>query len=139
MKNVELERAEEVQCTLETPRFRRVRRAEARHYISVYDKTATRDETILEFAKLDYNILKVIYYVTTSEDVDWAFTFPKIIRGVCMVGRIGNDIVSHEREQASKHVVSTVQACMNQYGVTVEEANKKLRAIYNRRSMDGST
>jgi hypothetical protein len=34
--------------------------------------------------------------VTTREDVNWAFTFPKMIRGACIVGRIGNDIVSHE-------------------------------------------
>jgi hypothetical protein len=46
---------------LETPRFRRVKRVEARRYISVYEKKATRDATILEFAKLDYNILQAIY------------------------------------------------------------------------------
>ncbi|KAK3122686.1 hypothetical protein QOZ80_8AG0616810 [Eleusine coracana subsp. coracana] len=68
--------------------------------------------------------------VTSREAVEWAFTFPKLIRGVCMVGRIGNDIVSHEREQgSSEHVASTVQACMKQYGVTVDEANEKLRVI----------
>lgn len=60
-KKLEPELAEEVQCTLETPRFRRVKRVEARRYISVYEKKATRDETILEFAKMDYNILQAIY------------------------------------------------------------------------------
>jgi hypothetical protein len=113
--------------------------------------------------------------VTSREDVNWAFTFPKIIRGVCILGRVGNDIMSHEvyqispqinflkhckifptvvflltnfiyplllpssllqREQASKHVVSTVQACMNQYGVTMEEANRKLRVIIEEAWMD---
>jgi hypothetical protein len=39
--------------------------------------------------------------VTTREDVEWVFTFPKIIRGVCIVARIGNDIVSHEVYQIS--------------------------------------
>jgi hypothetical protein len=34
--------------------------------------------------------------VTTREDVEWALTFLKIIRGACIVGRVGNDIVSHE-------------------------------------------
>ncbi|TKW09064.1 hypothetical protein SEVIR_6G067100v4 [Setaria viridis] len=311
-KKLEPELAEEVQCTLETPRFRRVKRVEARRYISVYEKKATRDETILEFAKMDYNILQAIYCdelkeltiwwkdfqlgtdlrftrdrmvelhfwmmgvvyepyysysrimltkftiyatmfddlydnygttkesnifttamerwdeqiteqlpahlkalfinilnstnkmeeelkfqknkhaelikelvihtaksyhaevkwrdehyvptnveehlqisigssvcmqitnlvlislgdVTTREDVNWAFTFPKIIRGACIVGRVGNDIMSHEREQASEHVVSTVQTCMNQYGVTMEEANEKLRVIIEEAWMD---
>nr|CAB3482081.1 unnamed protein product [Digitaria exilis] len=64
---------------------------------------------------------------TREDDVDWIFTFPKMIRGVCIMGRIGNDIMSHEREQASVHVVSTVQTCMKQYGVTAEQAKEKLR------------
>jgi len=34
--------------------------------------------------------------VTRVEDIQWAFTFPKIIAGICIVGRIGNDIVSYE-------------------------------------------
>ncbi|VAH40853.1 unnamed protein product [Triticum turgidum subsp. durum] len=34
--------------------------------------------------------------VTTREVLEWALTYPKIIRSVCIVGRIGNDMVSHE-------------------------------------------
>ena len=60
-ENLEPELRKEVQCTLETPRFRRVKTVETRRYISVYEKKATRDATILEFAKLDYNILQAIY------------------------------------------------------------------------------
>ncbi|KAK3121227.1 hypothetical protein QOZ80_8BG0648660 [Eleusine coracana subsp. coracana] len=65
--------------------------------------------------------------VTSREAVEWAFNFPKIVRGVAIVARISNDIVSHEREQASDHMASTVQTCMKQYGVTAEEATEKLR------------
>ncbi|AQK41709.1 Alpha-humulene/(-)-(E)-beta-caryophyllene synthase [Zea mays] len=240
-KNLEPELAEEVRCALETPRFRRVKRVEARRYISAYEKKGGRDGTILEFAKLDYNISQAIYCdelkeltvwdeqiahqlsaglkvllasilnatnkieeelklqgnmhaelvkkmvidtaksyhaevkwrdehfvpatvedhlqisipssgcmqitnlalissrgnMTTREDVEWVFTFPKIVRGACIVGRICNDIMSHEREQASlDHVASTVQTCMKQYGVTTEEANEKLRAVIEMAWMD---
>jgi hypothetical protein len=38
---------------------------------------------------------------TREDDVDWVFTFPKIVRGVSIVGRVGNDIVSHEVYQTS--------------------------------------
>lgn len=31
-----------------------------------------------------------------EETIAWASTFPKIIRGVSILGRISNDIVSHE-------------------------------------------
>ncbi|TVU47050.1 hypothetical protein EJB05_06628, partial [Eragrostis curvula] len=306
------EDAEEVQDTLRTPRYRRVERVEARRYISVYQKKATRNDTILQFAKLDYNILQALYCeelkaitiwwkdlepwtymtfardrvvemyfwmsavayepqysytrimltkllkivslmddfcdnystteesalftaaierwdeaaaeklpaylkalyifilkttndiveqlilqknknaewvkkllidvakryhaevkwrdehyvptkveehlklsvassscmhitnlafismgdVTTREAVEWAFSFPKIIQGVCIVGRIGNDIVSHEREQTSKHVVSTVQTCMKEHGITAEQANEKLRVLIDEAWMD---
>ncbi|TVU42231.1 hypothetical protein EJB05_08624, partial [Eragrostis curvula] len=233
----EPELAEEVRTTLETPRFRRVERVEARRYISVYEKKPTRNETILRFAKLDYNILQALYCeelkeltmwdeetteqlpeylkaicinilhtvnkieedlkhqknklneffkkmvietakfyhaevkwrdehyvpatidehlqvsvcsavcmqiiimifislgdVAPNEAIEWGLTFPQIIRGVSIVGRIGNDIVSHE--QGSNHVASTVQTCMKQYGVTIEEANEKLRTVIEEAWMD---
>ncbi|XP_062192240.1 (E)-beta-caryophyllene synthase-like [Phragmites australis] len=311
--NLEPDLVEEVRITLETPRLRRVERVEARRFISVYEKKAARDDTILEFAKLDYHILQVLYCkelkeltiwwkdfksrtdamrfgrdrmvetyfwmmaivyepyysysrimltkltlflalmddvcdnytsteesnifttamerwdekameqlpanlrafynnllgnidgivedlkvqnnknaeavrrmvidaakcfhaelkwrdehytptdveehlqismgsivamqtanlvfialgnVTTMEAVEWAFAYPKIIRGVCIHARISNDIMSHEREQASEHMASTVQTCMKQYGVTVEETNEKLRVIIDEAWMD---
>ncbi|CAO2042784.1 unnamed protein product [Urochloa humidicola] len=312
MEGLEPEVAEEVRYTLETPSFRRVQRVEARRFISVYEKKATRDETLLEFAKLDFNILQTIYCeelkaltmwwknfrsvtdlgfardrmlelhfwmtgvcyephytysrimlsklitiaslfddlydnystteesnaftaalerwdeeateqlpaylrefylntlssskgieedlkfqnnkhaelvkelvidlaknyrdevkwrdeqyvptkveehlqlsgpssgcmqltafalismgdVATSEAIKWTRTYPKIVRGVCIIGRVMNDIVSHEREQTSDHVVSTVQTCMKEYGFTVAQANKKLGEIVEEAWMD---
>lgn len=60
-RNLETSQTEEVRFTLETPRFRRVERVEARRFISVYEKNVARDDTILEFAKLDYNIVQALY------------------------------------------------------------------------------
>jgi hypothetical protein len=34
--------------------------------------------------------------VTTREAIDWALTYPKIVRGVAIISRIMNDIMSHE-------------------------------------------
>jgi hypothetical protein len=34
--------------------------------------------------------------VTTREDIDWVSSYPKIIRAVCIIARISNDIMSHE-------------------------------------------
>nr|CAB3487458.1 unnamed protein product [Digitaria exilis] len=312
MTCLEPEMAEEVRYTLETPSFKRVQRVEARRFIAVYEKKATRDEAVLEFAKLDYNILQTIYCdelkaltiwwknfrsvtdlgfardriveihfwmagvcyepyysysrimltklvmiaslfddfydnystteesnvftaalqrwdeqateqlpvylrefylnilstsneigkdlklqnnkhaelvkelviylaknyhaevkwrdehyvptkveehlqlsvpssgcmqittlalismgdVATNEAIKWTRTYPKIVRGVCVVGRIMNDIVSHEREQTSDHVGSTVQTCMKEYGFTVAQANKKLGEIVEEAWMD---
>uniref|UniRef100_A0ACD5UE79 Uncharacterized protein n=1 Tax=Avena sativa TaxID=4498 RepID=A0ACD5UE79_AVESA len=310
--NLEPPLAEEVRCTLETSCFRRVERVEARRYISVYEKKATRDKTILELAKVDFNIIQTIYCqelkaltiwwedfksrtglqfardrivemhfwmlgvlyepqhscsrvmitklvmfvslcddlfdnystteesnmftaamdrwekqaaekfpaylkaiyvnildttdgiveelkrqknkyaelvrklvinmvkcyhaevkwrdehyvpatveehlevsvrssacmhiisltfitfgdITTMEAIEWASTYPKIVRGVCIVGRIGNDMVSNEREQGSEHVSSTVETCMKEHGITTEQAHVKLKAIIEEAWMD---
>ncbi|XP_044969184.1 (E)-beta-caryophyllene synthase-like [Hordeum vulgare subsp. vulgare] len=74
--------------------------------------------------------------VTTKEVLEWALTYPKIVRCVCIIGRIGNDMVSHEREQKSEHVVSTVQTCTKEHRITVAEANAKLRVIIEEAWMD---
>ncbi|KAK3123618.1 hypothetical protein QOZ80_8AG0633700 [Eleusine coracana subsp. coracana] len=74
--------------------------------------------------------------VASREAIEWAFTFPKIIKGVSILARISNDIMSHEREQASGHMASTVQTCMKQYEVTVEEAIEKLRVLIEKAWMD---
>uniref|UniRef100_R7WBJ9 (+)-delta-cadinene synthase isozyme A n=1 Tax=Aegilops tauschii TaxID=37682 RepID=R7WBJ9_AEGTA len=74
--------------------------------------------------------------VTTKDNLEWAFFYPKFIRGVCIVGRIGNDMVSHEREQGSDHMVSTVQTCTIEHGITVVEANEKLKVIIEEACMD---
>ncbi|KAI4978939.1 hypothetical protein ZWY2020_015692 [Hordeum vulgare] len=312
LEHLDPQLAEEVQCTLETPHFRRVERVETRPYISVYEMKATRNEHILEFAKLDFNILQTLYCkelkaltiwwkdfqaqtdlqfardrmvemhfwmlgvvyepqysysrimltklvmivslfddlydnystteesniftaamerwdeqaveqfpaylkalyinilnttnvideelkhqknmhaglakklvidiakcyhtevkwrdehyvptsveehlqisvrssacmqiislvfitmgdITTREVLEWALTYPKIIKCVCIVGRIGNDMVSHEREQLSEHVASTVQTCTKEHGITVVEANEKLKVIIEEAWMD---
>ncbi|CAM0902790.1 unnamed protein product [Alopecurus aequalis] len=74
--------------------------------------------------------------MTMMEDLEWVSTYPKIVRGVCIVGRIGNDMVSHEREQGSDHVASTVQTCMKEHGITTEQANVKLKEIIEDAWMD---
>ncbi|KAF7070063.1 hypothetical protein CFC21_075620 [Triticum aestivum] len=52
---------DQVRRTLETPIFRRPPRVEARHFISVYERMSTRNDAILELAKLDFSILQALY------------------------------------------------------------------------------
>lgn len=74
--------------------------------------------------------------VATSEAIEWASTYPKIIRAVCIIARLANDIMSHKREEASKNMVSTVQACAKEYGITIEQATEKLRELIEEAWMD---
>ncbi|XP_066351293.1 (E)-beta-caryophyllene synthase-like [Miscanthus floridulus] len=51
----------EVKYALETPLFRRLKRVQARQYISIYEKNTTHNNMLLEFSKLDFNILLTLY------------------------------------------------------------------------------
>ncbi|CAL5003852.1 unnamed protein product [Urochloa decumbens] len=53
--------ADEVSLALQTPLFRRVRILETRTYIPIYEKEAARNDVILEFAQLNFNLLQLIY------------------------------------------------------------------------------
>jgi len=53
--------AKEVSSSLHTPLFRRVGILEARNYIPIYEKEATRNEDILEFAKLNFNLQQLVF------------------------------------------------------------------------------
>ncbi|RLN05052.1 hypothetical protein C2845_PM13G04240 [Panicum miliaceum] len=53
--------ADEVSQSHQTPRFRRVRILETRNYIPIYEKEPARNMAILEFAKLNFNLLQLLY------------------------------------------------------------------------------
>lgn len=50
-----------VSLTLKTPIHRSMKRLFTRSYISIYQDEPTRNETILELAKLDFNILQCLH------------------------------------------------------------------------------
>nr|QLR06791.1 terpene synthase clade-III-ancestor [synthetic construct] len=51
--------AHEIKCALEIPLPRRVRIYEAKYYISTYEKEATVNESVLELAKLNSNLMQL--------------------------------------------------------------------------------
>nr|QJA42380.1 terpene synthase TPS30 [Setaria viridis]TKW08761.1 hypothetical protein SEVIR_6G045800v2 [Setaria viridis] len=53
--------AKEVSFSLRTPLFRRVGILEAINYIPTYEKEVTRNEAILEFAKLNFNLQQLVF------------------------------------------------------------------------------
>ncbi|KAG2577607.1 hypothetical protein PVAP13_6NG192300 [Panicum virgatum] len=53
--------AKEVSSSLHTPLFRRVGILEARNYIPIYEKEATRNEAILEYAKLNFYLQQLVF------------------------------------------------------------------------------
>ena len=61
LEQLESPLANEVSLALEAPLFRRARIVEMRNYIPIYEKDATKNESILEFAKLNFNLLQLLY------------------------------------------------------------------------------
>lgn len=50
-----------VSLSLETPLFRRTKRLLTRNYISIYQEDATRNDVLLELAKLDFNLVQSLH------------------------------------------------------------------------------
>jgi beta-farnesene synthase len=61
LDSLETTLADEVSLALQTPLFRRVRILETRNYIPIYEKEVARNQFILEFAKLNFNLLQLLY------------------------------------------------------------------------------
>ncbi|XP_019056191.1 PREDICTED: (-)-germacrene D synthase-like [Nelumbo nucifera] len=82
MANLSASDARQVQHALDLPLHKGIPRLEARHYISVYEEDRTRNETILELAKLDFNMLQKLHRQEIKElsrwwkDIDVASKFP---------------------------------------------------------------
>jgi (S)-beta-macrocarpene synthase len=51
----------EVSSFLDIPLFKKVGIIEARNYIPIYEKEYTRNEVVLEFAKLNFNLQQLVF------------------------------------------------------------------------------
>ncbi|KAL6658956.1 hypothetical protein ACP70R_002996 [Stipagrostis hirtigluma subsp. patula] len=71
LEDLESPLVEEVSSALETPLFRRVGILETRNYIPVYKKEPTRNDKILEFAKVNFNLLQLLYCEELKEVTLW--------------------------------------------------------------------
>jgi hypothetical protein len=61
LEHLESPLAEEVSSALDIPLFRKVRILETIDYIPIYEKEARRNEAILEFARVNFNLLQLLY------------------------------------------------------------------------------
>jgi hypothetical protein len=61
MRKLDSNSAEQVRQSLEIPLYWRMQRVEARNFIDVYQKDTAKNLTLLELAKLDYNLVQSIY------------------------------------------------------------------------------
>ncbi|WVZ94929.1 hypothetical protein U9M48_040756 [Paspalum notatum var. saurae] len=67
--------------------------------------------------------------IITKEILDWLLTYPDLMKCCTTISRMGNDIVSTEREQTGGHHASTVQCYMLQHGITMHDACEKIQVL----------
>ena len=53
--------SEQISRVLELPYHQRLHRVEARWYIDIYEKMETKNQSLLELAKLDFNMVQSLY------------------------------------------------------------------------------
>ncbi|KAE8075769.1 hypothetical protein FH972_014457 [Carpinus fangiana] len=71
MRKLDSDSAEQVRQSLEIPLYWRMQRVEARNFIDVYQKDTAKNLTLLELAKLDYNLVQSIYQRELEELARW--------------------------------------------------------------------
>ncbi|PHU07961.1 hypothetical protein BC332_24450 [Capsicum chinense] len=65
--------------------------------------------------------------IATKDAFDWMATEPPILVAASLIGRLLNDLQSHEEEQKRGYVATAIECYMNEYNVTKEEAYMKIR------------
>ncbi|XP_058220233.1 probable terpene synthase 9 isoform X1 [Rhododendron vialii] len=68
---MEIELAEQIQQSLECPVRWRMPRLEARNFIDLYESDSSRNPLLLEFAKLDYNLVQSVHQQEVQELAKW--------------------------------------------------------------------
>ncbi|XP_042404685.1 alpha-humulene synthase-like [Zingiber officinale] len=64
--------------------------------------------------------------VASKEIFEWVASFPKIIKASSMIGRLMDDVTSHELEQQRGHAASIVECYMKEFATDKKEAYKNL-------------
>ncbi|KAF8728862.1 hypothetical protein HU200_018151 [Digitaria exilis] len=65
--------------------------------------------------------------IATEEAFDWVSSVPKLVKMLCIILRLSDDLKSYERERMNSHVASTIESCMKEHGVTVEVARERIQ------------
>ncbi|KAK1381837.1 Valerianol synthase TPS8 [Heracleum sosnowskyi] len=63
--------ARQVRRALEQPLHKGIQRIEAKHFISFYEESTYKNDVLLKFAKLDYNLAQMLYKQELSQVKRW--------------------------------------------------------------------
>ncbi|KAM7500251.1 hypothetical protein LguiA_024665 [Lonicera macranthoides] len=142
-----------VSHALELPLHWRMVRLEARWFIDVYEKTNSKNTTMLEFAKLDFNIVQAIHQeelkdmsrrmvtkvnslITTIDDIydvygtlDELELFTSVVEKSSMALRLLDDLGTSKDEMKKGDNPKSIQCYMHQTGASEDEAREHIRYL----------
>ncbi|XLU26798.1 hypothetical protein S245_062864 [Arachis hypogaea] len=90
--------------------------------IPTYDEYKVKGVVSSGYSAILTVFIALVKELATKETLDWLSNCPAILKAVCTIARIKNDLASHKFEQQRKHVASAVECCMKQYDFSQEEA-----------------
>ncbi|KAG0533102.1 hypothetical protein BDA96_04G163500 [Sorghum bicolor] len=62
--------------------------------------------------------------IATKEAFDWVSNVPKLVKTLCIILRLSDDLKSYEREKMTCHVASTIESCMKEHKVPIHVARE---------------
>ncbi|CDY54565.1 BnaA08g30440D [Brassica napus] len=93
----------------------------------LYSLDATKDEFKIG-AKANFDLAKW-GLTATKEAYEWLKSRPKLVKALCIKGRLRNDITGYEDDMSRGYVTNAINCYMKQYGVPLEEAIRELNKI----------
>ncbi|KAK3157577.1 hypothetical protein QOZ80_2AG0124600 [Eleusine coracana subsp. coracana] len=68
--------------------------------------------------------------IVTKESFDWASSMPKMVKALCIILRLSDDLKeSYEQEKVILDVASIVDSCMKEHNASVESARKMIKGL----------
>ncbi|KAG6422038.1 hypothetical protein SASPL_118599 [Salvia splendens] len=143
---------ERVRYALDLPIHWRIQRPNARWFIEAYGRRSEMNPTILELAKLEFNItqsmhqqeLKLIsssvpvilshtFFLITNPiqktAVESLYQYQDLVRCPAVILRLANDLATSPNEMERGDVAESIQCYMKESGASVEEAREHARFL----------
>ncbi|KAL8265612.1 hypothetical protein R6Q59_002956, partial [Mikania micrantha] len=92
------------------------------------------EHMLVSLVTVGYPLMVMMSYVhrddlVTEDTFKWVSTHPPIVKASSLILRLRNDISTRKDEQERKHVASSVDCYMKQYGVSKEQAREILSKL----------
>ncbi|KAL6640259.1 hypothetical protein ACP70R_022108 [Stipagrostis hirtigluma subsp. patula] len=67
--------------------------------------------------------------IATKDAFDWVSSMPKMVKALCIILRLLDDLQTYERERLTPHVASTIESYMKEHSVSFEMACEKIKEL----------